>query len=474
MRRLLLFSVCLAELAAGQQLRVKSANARSVQLEWTGTTGPVTIERTSGITVQKIAATDPMDYEDKTIDRFATYRYRVSAGGKTSNEVIVGPPPSGVTNAAPLPKGADPGKFGQASAMALDENGDPVIAFEWLDPNGDGDFSDNEVRVVHWSRATYRWLASVRALVVGDISNQNLNPISIACDRKTGLLAVVTPVGDKSASMVVSKDGGATWSATPIPEITDQIYATAIAIVNGQIHLVLTSGDDHARYLSGPVDDISSWKTQPLPSSSGWKQPQNVNVSLVIDPSGKAVIAWFETQEEGDGHRYKVWREGGSANTALETKRGADSPNLAFTAGGGKFGLLVAATLDEKDDDHGVWYLQSADGASWSKPSKLPVDGPRSTNPPFDVALDSHGHIVAAFSANSGSDSTTCNYPVLSRSTDGNTWKTCGPGKAEGGNFDPQPPTLHAIEGENDKVYVLWPQSGENKYRQGMLLWHEH
>ena len=238
MIRLLLFSFCLAELAAGQQLRVKSANARSVQLEWTGATGPVTVERTSGITVQKTPATDPSSYEDKTIDAFATYRYRVSAGGKSSNEVIVGPPPAGVMNAAPLPKDADPGKFGQASAMALDENGDPVIAFEWVDPNGDGDFSDNEVRVVHWSRATYRWLPSVRAMVVGDISNQNLNPISIGCDRKTGLLAVVTPVGDKSASMVVSKDGGATWNATQIPGITDQIYATALAIMDGKIHLV--------------------------------------------------------------------------------------------------------------------------------------------------------------------------------------------------------------------------------------------
>ena len=164
-----------------------------------------------------------------------------------------------------------------------------------------------------------------------------------------------------------------------------------------------------------------------------------------------------------------------AARTPLSKPReDADSPNLALTAGGGKFGLLVAAPLDEKDDDHGVWYLQSTDGASWSKPSKLPVDGPRSTNPPFDVAIDSHGHIVAAISSNSGSDSTTCNYPVLSRSTDGTTWKTCGPGKAEGGEFEPEPATQHAIEAENDKVYVLWQQTGENKYRQGMLLWHEH
>ena len=473
MIRFLLFTFCLGELATGQQLRVKSATARSVQLEWTGATGPVTVERTSGITVQKTASTDPSSYEDKTINRFATYRYRVSAGGKSSNQVIVGPPPAGVLNAAPLPKGKDAGEYGQASAMALDENGDPVIAFEWVDPNGDAEYSDNEVRVVHWSRATYKWLPSVRVLVVGEISNQNLNPISIACDRKTGLLAVVTPVADKGASMVVSKDGGATWNATPIPGITDQVYATSAAIVDGAIHLVASS-EGGTRYLSGPAGDVSSWKAQPLPSSSGWKQQHNVNVSLTIDPSGKAVIAWFENQDEGDGHRYEVWREGGSANTAVETKREFDSPNVALTAGGGKFGLLVAAPLDEKDDDHGVWYLESTDGASWSKPAKLPVDGPRSTNAPFDVAIDSRGRIVAVFSSNSGGGDTACNYPVLSRSNDGTTWKTCGPGKAEGGEFEPEPATLHAIEAENDKVYVLWQQTDENKYRQGMLLWHEH
>ena len=46
--------------------------------------------------------------------------------------------------------------------------------------------------------------------------------------------------------------------------------------------------------------------------------------------------------------------------------------------------------------------------------------------------------------------------------------------EAEGGDFSPQPATLHIIEAGNDKAYVLWQEPGENKFHEGMLLWHEH
>src|SRR5690349_12354616 len=187
---------CLAALSAGQQLRVKAASARSVQLEWDVAAGPVTVERANGNTFQKIAPAAQAKYTDSSIDPFATYRYRISAGGKFSNEVIVGPPPAGVLNAAPVPKGTEPPKYGVASAISLDENGDPMIAFEWLDPNGDGNGSDNDVRFIHWSRATRKWLPPVQAQVVGEILSQGVNPISLACDRKSALLAIITPVGE--------------------------------------------------------------------------------------------------------------------------------------------------------------------------------------------------------------------------------------------------------------------------------------
>lgn len=164
--RFVLILWCLGELAAGQQLRVKSATARSVQLDWDGAAGPVTIERAAGSAFQKLATASQASYEDNAIDPFATYRYRVSVSGKSSNEVVVGPPPAGVLNVAPVPKGTEPPKYGTASAIGLDENGDPIVAFEWLDPNGDADNSDSDVRFVRWSRATRKWLPAVKAQVV--------------------------------------------------------------------------------------------------------------------------------------------------------------------------------------------------------------------------------------------------------------------------------------------------------------------
>lgn len=285
--------------------------------------------------------------------------------------------------------------------------------------------------------------------------------------------ALGTSLYPMAVLLVVSKDGGATWNSTPIPGVVTTVNSTGIAIVDGTAHVALASTESEAYYLTGPVDNVSSWKRQNLPAAAGWKRAENANVGLTIDAGGKPVIAWYEAQNDGDERRFQVWRPGGQVVTAVDTKKSADNADLAIAAGAGKIGLLFETPLDEKDEDHGVWYTQSADGASWSKPAKLPIDGPRGTNPPLDVAMDSHGRIVAVFGANSGSDTTSCNYPALSRSSDGTTWKTCGPGKAEGGDFSPQPATLHVVEAGNDKAYVLWQEPGDNKYQTGMLVWHE-
>jgi hypothetical protein len=196
-------------------------------------------------------------------------------------------------------------------------------------------------------------------------------------------------------------------------------------------------------------------------------------VALTLDQGGNPVIAWYEDQQDGDKHRFMVWRPGSKAAAAVEVGHAVDSPGVAIAWGGQKLGVLVAATLDEKDSDHGVWFTQSSDGSTWSKPSKLPIDGPRSTNLPIDVALDSRGAIVAVFGSNSGGGDTVCKYPAMSRSSDGGTWKTCGPGKAEGGDFGPQPATLHIGEAGNGKAYALWQETNENRFGQGMLVWHE-
>jgi hypothetical protein len=474
MRLCLIAVSCLAVFGFGtsqaQQLTVKSATAKTVDLEWTGALPASSLERSSGQTFQKIAPGAAGHYTDQAIEPFGTYKYRVNTSGKFSNVVTVGPPPDGITNAAPAPKGPAPEHYGQASAVALDENGDPVVVFEWFDPNGDGDTSDTEIRFVRWDRASYQWVPAVRILVTGEMNDGNENPFAVACDRDTGTLAVLSQKGD-DVIYALSTDRGVTWKTAPGPNNIGALRATSLVINSGQVHAAAV-GANGAFYFTGSMSDASSWKAQVVPTGSGWTV-RPTNIPVVLDASGKPAIAFFENQQDGEDHRYVLWRPGSSDPvTAVKTNQSTDYPNVALSYGNNKFGVLFAIGLDPKDSDHGVWYTQSSDGASWSNAAKLPIDGPRTTNPPLDVAIDSKGAVTAVFAANAGSADTTCNYPVVSRSPDATNWKTCGLGKAAGAHFNPQPSTLHVIEAGNDKDYVIWQEPGDTRYKAGVLVWH--
>jgi len=451
-----------------QQLTVKSATAKAVELEWTEALPGSSLERSSGQTFQRIADGAVGHYADQTIEPFGIYKYRVNTSGKFSNLVTVGPPPDGITNAAPAPQ-THPEHYGQSASVAVDENGDPVIAFEWYDPNGDGDSSDTDIRFVRWDRASYKWLPPVRILVTGEMNDTNENPFAIACDRATGTLAVLSQKGD-DLIYALSTDRGVTWTTASAPKIIGAVRATSLVIDSGQVHAAAMGGND-AFYFNGSMSDVSSWKAQTIPTGSGWMvRPTNIPVAL--DSSGKPRIAFFENQADGNQHRFVIWQPGSDPVAVATTDQSTDDPDIALTYGNNKFGVLFAIPLDPKDSDHGIFYTQSSDGTSWSAPSKLPIDGPRSTNPPLDLGIDSKGAITAVFAANSGSADTTCGYPVTSRSADGTGWKTCGLGKTASAHFNPQPSTLHIIEARNDKAYVVWQEHGDTKYGAGVLVWH--
>jgi hypothetical protein len=454
-----------------QDLKVKSATAKAVEVEWTGAAASSVLERASGTTFQKVGAADAGHYQDTSIDAFGTYRYRINTNGKFSNVVKVGPPPTGVSNAAAVPKGSDPANFGAATAVGLDENGDPAVAFEWIDPNGDGDKSDTEIRFVRWDRANYKWVAPVRVSTTGELLDQNVNPIALGCDRAKGTLVLIAAVGE-NLLYATSGDHGATWSTKSLPGGNGAVHAVAMMIASGQVYAAVNA-ESGATYLTGAMGDAGQWKAKAIPSGSGWKLRNSSNIGMAADSEGKIAMAFYEDQEEGDGHRYVFWRTDGSEPAVIAGNAPEDNPDVALSFGGNRFGVLFSAQLDANDTDHSVWYSQSADGGSWSKPVKLPIDGPRSTNAPVSIAGSSKGALTAVFGANSGSASATCGAPTVSRSEDGTGWTTCGLGKAAGAEFGPQPANLHVIEAPNDKAYVVWQEQAESKYAPGVLVWHE-
>ena len=394
-----------------------------------------------------------------------------------SNEVVVGPPPAGINVPSRLPQKADAGKYGTSTALAFDEIGDPALAFIWTDVNGDNDNSDNTLYFVHWDRARYTWKPSVKVAVTGDIPAQNVDPVSLACDRTSGVFALSYPVaGAQGVRVAVSRDGGATWQAGPVAaDLEGSVSSTALAAAVDRWMLALASDQGGVRYYSGPVAAApGDWKAQSAPAPDKTKFVPNVNIALAADAAGKALVAYWVQPEDGKNFRVVVWGpESGQVATAADSNNQApDSPNLRLVATAGKTHLLLNAARDEKDSDHSVWYAASS-GAAWSTPVKLPIDGPRSTNSPFALSVDSRGRIAAVFDTNSGSGDTACGYPAVSVSTDGARWMTCGLGKRTGGTFDPQSSSISAQYGPDDRLNVVWHQEGDNKFGTGVLLWRE-
>ncbi len=174
--------------------------------------------------------------EDSKIDPYGTYRYRVTAaGGKPSNEVIVGPPPFGVLVLATAPATGEPGVYGTNTALSRDQNGDPAVAFVWSDPNGDGNQSDAEVDFVRWIRARHEWMKPVKVATSGDMPSKNVEPVSIACDPADGTLAISMPIADSGVSVAFSRDGGQSWDVVPVERTEGPAASTSVVLNAGTI-----------------------------------------------------------------------------------------------------------------------------------------------------------------------------------------------------------------------------------------------
>ncbi|HEY1239152.1 MAG TPA: fibronectin type III domain-containing protein [Bryobacteraceae bacterium] len=481
MTRLCLGLIAVCSVLPAQQLQVKSATAHKIELTWSGSGSGWIVERLGRENkFEKLADAAATSFTDDKLDPFATYQLRVRTGenGTPSNVVTVGPPPAGVLKGAAAPMGAEGTRYGMNSALAFDENGDPALAWLWFDPNGDGDSSDTALYFVHWDRAKYQWRTPVKVATVGNLNSGNVEPVSLAFDGETGNAALVYPVeAHDGLTIAVSKDAGATWQPSAfVAGLRGTVSATSLVIAKGRLYLAGNSESAGVRYIAADFpSDSSGWKSQAAPVLSGTKYISNTNVSLTLDGSGMPLMAYVLQPEDGNNYHFVVWRPGeASAVQAADSNNQApDAPNLSLAIGGNRIGLLFGAPRDPKNSDASTWFTSSANGTTWSAPVSLPVDGPRSANPPLGLAVDSHGRLAAVFGSNSGTDSLKCNFPAVSRSTDGARWTTCGLGLALKDDFAAQPNTVHAAFAGNDKLYVVWHQAGDSKSGKGLLLWHE-
>ena len=469
-------------------LNVTAATSKHVDLSWTGTGGSYTVQRrVLGSTYSTIATVTNSTYSDTQIDAYTTYEYQVTASASAvSNSVRVGPPPAGLTNAAPAPLlGSTPSdKYGYDLSLVLDGNGDPAFLFGWGDPNGDSDWVDSVLLFRSWNRAKYAWNPVVTVATIGDALTYFHQTASLAYDASTGAFAAASENEKQDVNIYASTDGGATWTKKKTfsqVEGGTTWTSPSIGLAGGNVHIAVVASDTGLHYVTGRLSaDSTTWtdKTAPLAANTDTAR-QNITTSLALDSAGTPAIAyWADDTKISYNEVLLFWKPaGGAAPVRAMDSQGQQSDDLSVKLTFFNLNPRILAYTQRKDADFGVGvhFVRSDDGGiTWQTPVVLPPDGNSSSDFPFDLTLNSKGEAAASFGQNSGSGDAVCGSPKLSRSTDLVHWTTCAiADKSITGDFGPFPGAIQLAFGGNDRLYLLWWEQGDTQANSGILMYRE-
>jgi uncharacterized protein (TIGR03437 family) len=470
-------------------LTVKTATNKRVDLSWSGTAANYSIQRrTLGGSYSTIAGSVAAStYSDTSIDAYTTYQYQIVAnlasGSSTpSNQVTMGPPPAGFTNAVPAP--GPPGStvagyFGYDLTMCLDGNGDPAFAFIFYDPNTDSNNRDSRVEFRSWNRALYKWNDLVHAVnpTGGDTTSTFTPTLSLAYDPSTSTYALaaslVNPDDSSALGIFTSTDNGLTWTKKTTYA---GAYIGSLSLLNGNIHLVYTIDATGMKYVTGQLSaNPSTWTTKSEVRVSGVSISRfNVMPSLALDSAGAPAVAYWSEASSGTFNAILMfWKPAGAtAPVKIMDSQNRGSDELAIKLAFNGLNPRVLAYVQRADADFGVGLHTSKSdngGSTWSTPVVIPPDGNSSTDFPFDLAIDSQGRGAAVFGQNGSSGDQVCGNPKVARTTDFNSWKTCDAvnNVQVTGNYTPYPEAIQGLFGGNDKLYMIWWDSdGVDMYRE--------
>lgn len=494
----LLWAVLVPSLAFGQGAALKpptglvaqSATKSEVGLSWNGEGGNFIVERKPlGGTYSSAGRSTAMFYSDQKIEQFATYVYRVRSfrevdapakpGGKDlqtsapSNEITVGPPPVGFSLVVKTPAGREDA-FGKHLSLALDANGDPCVAYNFLRADGP-DSKDAHLFFAAWDRATYRWKAPVKVDTPGEVdTTEAVSGVSLAGDAGTSVLAIAYQKGhddNRGVSVATSIDGGATWKTEVLqPEDDGQgSQSPSIVLVNGTMHVTYVHNGAGLRYRTraGAAGSFTN-VVAPVP---GGHELSRTNAGMALDASLQPAMFYWYNAKDGPRSVLAYWRPGQpSAVEALDSPTGSDDAFAWLAFAGTQPRFLVNVRRDDNFEDH-LWFTSSTDGRAWTPPARMPKDTEDYWAMPLSLAFDSKGH-ASAFVTISGGRGATLGRPKMLRSDDLRTWRVWSPDTSK--LLMAAPLEGHVTFAANDKQYVVFRQDDPGrKIPAGINLWRE-
>ena len=283
-------------------LQCGTATTKQVTIDWKP------VEQATGYWVERRSSTGDwsrptalpvitLAFTDTEIDPYETYRYRViatdgKAQSQPSAEIVTGPPPVGFSLAAPVPQIKDPAKFGRTLQTSLDANGDPAVAYYWMDINDDGDLADSGLYFVNWDRAAHQWKPPVQIVVVGDVPHgPGQSPFSLARDPQTDTWGVAFEVKHPHAiGLAMSKDNGTSWTVRELlSDSESELYSPSLEMASGKFHIALVHGGV-VEYITGPENDPSKFERKIAPAIEKGRRVFP-SVKLRLDSAGRPGVA---------------------------------------------------------------------------------------------------------------------------------------------------------------------------------------
>jgi|GEM_PF-4116399 len=340
-------------------------------------------------------------------------------------------------------------------AMALDEQGNPELAFIGYDPNGDGDVSDSALYFDAYDPDSCSWKAPVQLDVVGYVDDSRDREVTMARDASTGALLIayqtIDQLGDQTSEIKLaqSTDNGATWTTEQVARDRATDYATdntvsrpIVAMRDGKTFLAYfetwilsgsaTTDSDAATYhLRSRTGLAGTFSDTLVPKVSGALLPGSESYvpGLAIDSAGNAGFAYVAaTDDETYNLQVCYFASNQTASVAvfdsLDTQD--DGPEVSLAFDGTK--PRIAASLQRGEDDAtALWFSASDDGATWGAPIQVPNDGADGMGADLDLKLDAAGDPWIAVHRSSNSGETQCGTPKLSTRTGTADFSTCGP-----------------------------------------------
>jgi hypothetical protein len=389
--------------------------------------------------------------------------------------------------------------------MVLDLNGDPMLAYVWVNPSGtkqNPPDSDTSIYFVSWNRSTNSYNAPVKVAVTGNVAALDdyfdfAYPLALARDPVNNTLGIAyrsySANGNTAyVNIAFSTNDGQTWGS-------QQLVSSPVATNDyGYIDLALYSGAVYEMYYvqtTGPLElatgtettAASTWSIQHADQVTGYPDVLGF-YSLALDSTGTPAVVITRTAAGGTGTvPTYFWRP--IANTIAEVMNdngfgeGGDGDYNNYAVRLTFYGtepIIVynGARNNSFNNNMQVWLASSTTGAAgtWTVNNVAANDDADGIGAPFGIAAGSVGQVAVAatISTSNGSGCGEQTSIDLALTTNlGSTWSVCGMGGATSPNITSLYPTVRY--GVNDGLFISFvdPDVGD-PLPSGVYVWSQY